>query len=116
MNIDPGLVIVIVAVLVFYLRLIIQQRQRAKQPETKPAARSKKRGKDRPVVDPGGYRLLSSNPRDLLIAGVGALAILVGILLYIDLLPFQTLQTYWWIPTALGIIAFSWAFNGVGAG
>ena len=112
MNIDPGLVIVIVAVLVFYLRLIIQQRQRAKQTTIKPPARSIKKGNNQPAADADRYQLLSSNPRDLLIAGVGALAILVGILLYIDLLPFQTLQTYWWIPTALGIVSFSWAFKG----
>jgi hypothetical protein len=36
---------------------------------------------------------------------------LVGVLLYAGLLPFSLAQTYWWLPTSLGIIAFSWLFN-----
>jgi hypothetical protein len=109
MNIDPGLVIVIVAVLIFYLRLILQQRQRAKQMAPKPTGRSKK---NRPAAEPDNYRLLSQNPRDLVIAGLGLAAVLFGILLYTDVLPLPVVQTYWWIPAALGIIAFSWAFKG----
>ena len=38
MNIDTGLAIVILAVLIFYLRLIVLQRQRAKQANTKQSA------------------------------------------------------------------------------
>ena len=116
MNIDPGLVIVIVAVLVFYLRLIILQRQRARQLAMKPPAKSRMKAKDQPPADTDSYRLLSPNPFDRLIAGVGAAAILIGILLYTGMLPFPVVQTYWWVPTALGIMAFSWAFKFQGTG
>jgi len=56
MHSDTGLVVVIVAGLIFYLRLIIIQQQRM-------------------------------------------------------LIPFSLAQSYWWIPLAIGIIAFSWGFK-----
>jgi hypothetical protein len=111
MNIDPGLVIVIVAVLIFYLRLIVLQRQRAKQQTPHPPAGAKKKNKDQPPAAPPHDSIISANPRDRVIGGAGAGAILVGILLYAGWLPFPLAQTYWWVPTALGIIAFSWLFK-----
>jgi hypothetical protein len=41
----------------------------------------------------------------------GVLAILFGTLLYAGRLQLPNLQQYWWIPTALGIILFSWGFK-----
>lgn len=111
MNIDPGLVIVIVAVLIFYLRLIVLQRQRARQQSPRPPASAKKRSKAQPPVAPPHYSIISANPRDRAIGGAGAGSILIGILLYAGLLPFPWAQTYWWAPTALGIVAFSWLFK-----
>ncbi|OGO35810.1 MAG: hypothetical protein A2W35_20905 [Chloroflexi bacterium RBG_16_57_11] len=110
MNIDPGLVIVIVAVLIFYLRLIVLQRQRAKQLAPKPAA-SKKKVKGHPITPGAPYTIITQNRRDRVIGIVGAVAILVGIFLNLGLLPFPLAQTYWWLPTALGIVAFSWLFS-----
>jgi hypothetical protein len=111
MNIDPGLVIVIASVLIFYLRLIVLQRQRAKQLAPKPEASSKKKGKGLPESPPVHYSIISQSRRDQAIGVAGAVAILVGILLYGNLLPFPLGQTYWWVPIALGIIAFSWLFS-----
>jgi hypothetical protein len=34
----------------------------------------------------------------------------VGLLMNAGVL-LAPLQAYWWLPTALGIVAFSWAFN-----
>jgi hypothetical protein len=39
------------------------------------------------------------------------LAILLGVLLNAKLIPWTVAQPYWWILTAIGIIAFSWAFK-----
>jgi hypothetical protein len=78
MNIDPGLVIVIVAVLIFYLRLIVLQRQRAKQITPKPAAGSKKKARSQPEAPPVRYSIITQNRDDRLI-GVAGIAILVGI-------------------------------------
>jgi hypothetical protein len=55
--------------------------------------------------------VLSSNKYDRIVGGVGALSIVVGVLLNAGLLPFPAAQPYWWIPTAVGIVAFSWAFK-----
>jgi hypothetical protein len=112
MHIDTGLVIVIGAVLIFYLRLIILQRQRAKQAlqARALAAQKSKKGKAQPPAPPR-YSVLSPNKYDRIVGGVGALSIMVGVLLNAGLLPFPAAQPYWWIPTAVGIVAFSWAFK-----
>jgi len=115
MNIDTGLGVVIVAVLIFYLLLIILQRERAKQvrraAEANVSNRKMKKGKQQaPAVAPR-YSILSPNRRDRAIGGIGVCLILVGVLLYAKILPAPILQTYWWIPTAVGIVAFSWLFR-----
>ena len=114
MNIDTGLAAVIIAVLVFYLRLIVLQRQRANQirltKETQ--AKSAKGKKSTPASAPAPqYTILSSKRLDWIIAVSGIIGIILGVLLYTKVLPFPNLQPYWWIPTSLGIVAFSWAFK-----
>lgn len=109
MSIDPGIVIVILAVLIFYLRLIILQRERLKRLSQAPGPVGKKRRK-------GGdqqprYSIVSQSRRDWTIAGVGVLAILAGVLLYSGINPLPAARSYWCVPTALGIVAFSWAFK-----
>lgn len=112
MNIDTGLAVVIMAVLIFYLRLILLQRERVKQVrrENEIAASKKKKVKPQPASSPR-YSILSSNRREQIIGGIGAILIIVGVLLYARLLPFPLGQSYWWVPTALGIVAFSWMFR-----
>jgi hypothetical protein len=114
MDIDTGLAVVIVAVLVFYLRLIMLQRERIKRVSQSAAVSSTGKGKrkapDRAAPAPQ-YSVLSQNPRDLVIAGVGVLLVLMGVLLYMKILPLSVAQTYWWVPTAAGIVAFSWGFK-----
>ena len=111
-NIDPGFVIVIVAALIFYLRLIILQRERVKRlAQTPPTTGKTKKGKVMPEQAPPRYSILSQNRRDWVIAGLGVLAILIGVLLNASILPFPGLQPYWWTPTAAGILAFGWAFK-----
>ena len=113
MNIDTGVGVVIVAVLIFYLRLIIIQRQRAKNLVRPVLADGKTKGKTKGTaqISPERYSILSPNSRDRLIAGVGAVFVLAGVLLNAKVLPISAAQPYWWIPTAIGIVAFSWAFK-----
>jgi hypothetical protein len=113
MNVEPGLAFVIVAVLIFYLRLIIIQRQRAKRVLRAPALVSKNKKKAQPVQQPAGpgFSILSRKKVDLAIAGAGILGILVGVALNAGWVIFPALQPYWWLPTGLGIIGFSWAFK-----
>jgi hypothetical protein len=113
MPIDTGTAVIVGAVLIFYLRLIILQRERAKrvrQPNPSDGKGNKK-SKARRAEAQRQFSILSQNPRDWAIAAAGVLAILAGILLYRQVLPGTALQAYWWLPLALGIVAFSWAFR-----
>lgn len=113
MNIDTGLGIVIVAVLIFYLRLIILQRQRIKSLARTVQANEKIKGKAKEPskASPQRYSILSDKISDRLIAGTGAIFVVAGVLLNAKILPIPVAQPYWWIPTAVGIVAFSWAFK-----
>lgn len=112
MKIEPGLLVVIGAVLVFYLRLIILQRQRLKQLGQKPPPVGKGKSSSKKTSDaPVRYTILSRNKQDLVIGLFGALGIIIGVLLNAGGLPVSPASAYWWIPTAIGIIAFSWAFK-----
>jgi hypothetical protein len=113
MNIDPGLAIVIIAVLIFYLRLIVLQREQAKRARLAAQKPLKKTRKDKtdPPRPPQNFSIVSKNRVDLAIAIAGLLAILAGVLANARVFSLPVLQTYWWLPTALGIVAFSWAFK-----
>lgn len=113
MKIDTGLVIVILAVLIFYLRLIILQRERARRVRKIQAGLRQKARKNESASrsSTGAFSILSKNWIDLGIAAAGVLAIVAGVLLNARLFGSPELQTLWWLPTALGIVAFSWAFK-----
>lgn len=115
MHLDTGQAVVILAVLVFYLRLIILQRQRVKQVRLEQIARQANKAKKghsvASPVSPARFSVLSSNPRDRVIGGLGAGLILLGVLYFGKVLPPVALQNYWWILTSGGIVAFSWLFR-----
>jgi len=111
MKLDTGLVVVIVAVLIFYLRLIIIQRERAKQIDHARKSLATKKGKTPEPTPPPRYSILTSNYRNLAIAGAGTLGILAGVLLNAGILAIPAIQPFWWIPTSIGIIGLSWAFQ-----
>lgn len=113
MNIDTGLAVVIVAVLIFYLRLIVLQRERAKQATQGLDSHVKKKNLKKASGQEATlrYSILSSRRRDRVIAGIGALLILLGVLAYSQIEILGSLYPYWWIPTSIGIVAFSWAFK-----
>ena len=109
MHSDTGLVVVIVAGLIFYLRLIIIQQQRIRRATPQPQTSDKK--KSQKQASAPRYSILSQDKRDWVIAGAGIMLIVIGILLNGKLIPFSLAQSYWWIPLAIGIIAFSWGFK-----
>lgn len=110
---DTGTIVIIVAVLFFYLRLILIQRERAKRAKAAPPApRGKKKGKiGQPPSFAERYSILSRRKVDWVIAGAGVVLILAGVLLSVRLLPVPTAQAYWWLLVALGIVAFSFGFR-----
>jgi hypothetical protein len=111
MKIDPGLVVIIVAVLAFYLRLIILQRERAKRAAFQPKPAGKKKGRPPQKMPAPQYSIISKDKRDWIIAGSGILLIFIGVLLNLKVIPIPLAQTYWWLPVAIGIVAFSWGFK-----
>ncbi len=114
MNIDTGTAVVIAAVLVFYLRLIILQRQRAKQlrsAQAQPAGSKKKKRAAQEAQTSRPYSIISPRTSDRVIAGAGLLAILAGVLLNLGIIPLPGPQAIWWVPVAIGIVAFSWLFR-----
>lgn len=117
MDLDTGLIVVILAVLVFYLRLIILQRQRVKRVnqaralEVKDGQGKKKKGAAKTSAQAPNYSVLSPDCRDRAIGVAGLVLIILGVFLYSALNPWQAAQPYWWIPTAVGIVAFSWLFR-----
>ena len=108
---EPGLIVVIGAVLIFYLRLISMQRRRAKVAQQLQSLQSRQKRKSAGITTKVRPSVLSSNPRDLWIAGIGMLLIIFGALLYSGSLQFPALLEFWWIPISLGIVAFSWGFK-----
>ena len=108
---EPGLIVVIGAVLIFYLRLITMQRRRAKVAQQLQSLQSRQKRKSSGTTTKVRPSVLSTNPRDLWIAGIGMLLIIIGALLYSGSLPFPALLAFWWIPISIGIVAFSWGFK-----
>jgi len=111
MPIDYGLVIIIGAVLIFYLRLIILQRERAKRIARQVKPSGKKKGQTAGKVESVSFSLLSQNKRDWVIAGTGIVLIIIGILVNLGVIPFAWARSLWWLPVTIGIIAFSWGFR-----
>jgi hypothetical protein len=124
MNINTGMAVVIVAVLIFYLRLIIIQRERAKRLQRSAVAEQpgnvRKRKKNSAALQTTSvskYSIISENRLDRWIGLSGGVLIILGVVINLGLLPppgttfYDVIQPLWWIPTALGIIAFSWMFK-----
>jgi hypothetical protein len=113
MNIDPGLGVVIIAVLIFYLRLIIIQRERIKRISRTPvpSGKTKKKAKAPPPAPASRYSILSESRGDRTIGLAGLVLILLGVALNARLIPWLASDPFWWILTAIGIVAFSWAFK-----
>jgi uncharacterized membrane protein len=118
LNIDTGSIVVIIAVLVFYLRMILLQRQRARriryerQVYAASAAKARKKGKAPPPPPPASeYSLLSRHPRDRVIGIIGVVLIVLGVFLYSALNPWTQAAEYWWVLLSAGIVLFSWLFQ-----
>jgi hypothetical protein len=112
MKIDTGMGVVILAVLVFYLRLIVLQRERIKQNKrAAEAASTKNKGKKSAQLVATRYSIISPKKSDRVIGIIGAVLIILGVLFYAKIIPPELLQSYWWALTAIGIVAFSWLFR-----
>ncbi len=110
---DTGTILVVVAVLIFYLRLIILQRQHARQlAQQRVAAFNKKKKGNRaaPAEAPVSLGILSKNRRDWVAGAAGLVLIIIGAILRAGLI-FYPYAAYWWILVVIGLIPFSLAFR-----
>jgi hypothetical protein len=116
-NLDPGFIIVLAAMLFFYLRLILLQRQRAKEVQAAAAitaARRKGGRKNQPSSPPSPaprYGIISPKRNNRIIGGIGLALLILGMLFNAGVFNLPLAQAYWWVPSALGIILFSWMFS-----
>lgn len=113
MQIDFRVIIVVCAMLIFYLRLIWLQRERNRRLErSKPVGKQQKR-KDQDRIEHAQkfYSIISENPRDRLIGCLGATGIVAGTILASGYLPWAWMQSWWWLPLSIGMVAFSWLFK-----
>jgi ABC-type Fe3+ transport system permease subunit len=114
MNFDTGTIVTLVCVLLFYLRLIIIQRQRIKQAQhqyaqvAKKNSQNKKSSSKKPEVR---YNRLGIHIRNWWLVG-GAIALITfGAVIAATLFLGPALSKLWWIPLNIGIGLFALAVN-----
>jgi hypothetical protein len=113
-NIEPGLWVVIVAMVIFYLRLE-QLRGKKKRLEKEKMVKhmrdaERKHGKVKPLPpkDPNAspYQVTS-----WILVIIGLLLMLLGIAARtMDIFP-ALLKTYWWVSATLGVVVFLFCFK-----
>jgi hypothetical protein len=111
---EPGFIAIIVAIVIFYLR-IIQLRGRKKKLErekilTHMRDANKKKGKVAPLPpkDP------SAPPFSIIswpLAIVSLVLMLAGVAARSSIAFPQLMQDFWWAPTTLGILIFTFCFK-----
>jgi hypothetical protein len=112
MGYDLGTIIIIVAVLVFYLRLIILQRQRIKKARVQYAKADKKLNKKnsdskKPEIR---YSKMGVQVRNWWLVGGGIVLIILGAAAKFKEFTLSGFD-FWWIPVLIGI-----ALMGLGVG
>lgn len=109
MKFDTGTIITVVAVLLFYLRLIIIQRQRVKKAQYQYAqvsAKNSKKKKNVPAPEVRYSRLGVQIKNWWVVAGALALIVFGAAVAATQFLG-STFSTYWWIPVVLGVGIFA---------
>lgn len=106
MKIDPGIIVAAAAALIFYLRLIIIQRQRVKRArlEYAMAMDTYKRTKKKNAPPPEAPRM-GLNLRWVFIIP-GMLLIIIGAL-FAGIPALRSLAAYWYIPLSVGILVMA---------
>jgi hypothetical protein len=117
MKLDYGVIIVLIAVLIFYLRLIVLQRQRVKryqnfQTRAREEAR-KTKGKKKKAVEPPpsasdqlGFRI-----SNWYLLAVGILIILFGAFMGFSPYFNATVRSLWWAPFVVGVFLMNYTIR-----
>jgi len=110
MNLDFGTIITIAAVLLFYMRLIVLQRQRIKRAQYQYAQVSSKNSKSKTGGDKKpelNYSRLGVQIRSWWMVGGALILITFGALVAGTKFLGPSLSTFWYIPVILGIALFT---------
>lgn len=110
MKYDLGTILTVVAVLLFYMRLIIIQRQRIKKAQYQYAvvkAKNKKNKKTRDKDPELQYARLGVQIRNWWLVGVAIVLITFGAVIAATHFLGTTFSAYWWVPVLLGIGLFT---------
>lgn len=97
MRFDTGTIIAISAALLFYLRMIILQRQRAKTSSQKNAKKPKYPAQPQSMVV----------IRNRYLVGLGVLLVAIGAVLSAAPSFDSSIQAWWWVPVTAGILLMS---------
>jgi hypothetical protein len=113
MRIDYGTIIAIVAVLIFYFRLIVLQRQRTKRYKLIQEQSQKQKGNKAlqtaakaPINQQMGFRIFSW---PLLIAGIVVLLIGAGITAF-HWVPVN-IRSFWWVGIVAGVFLLNFSIR-----
>jgi sterol desaturase/sphingolipid hydroxylase (fatty acid hydroxylase superfamily) len=110
MKYDLGTILTVVAVLVFYMRLIIIQRQRIKKAQYQYAvvqAKNKKSKKTREKNPEVQYARLGVQIKNWWLVGVSLVLITFGAVIAATHFLGATFSAYWWVPVLIGIGLFT---------
>ena len=102
MNLDTGLVIVVVATGLFYLRVLLLQRGKARRAREFPLQQKKSKGQKQPVPETG----IQVTSWYLVAASI--IIILAGFILRNSGL---SLKDYWWVVTSAGILLLAFSIR-----
>lgn len=112
MKFDTGTIVTIVVVMIFYLRLIILQRQKVKVARYQYSAADKakkKKNDDEPLKVQ--WSALGVRVRNWWIAGSGIVLIIFGAVVVGTQFLGSSLSSAWWVPVNVGILLFALALR-----
>ena len=111
---EPGVIVVIIALVLFYLRLM-QLRGRKRKLERKAAvARMNESNRKRGKVGPIPSKNQNKPPyaiKSWILAVISIALMCFGVAIRSGINFVSSLETYWWVPTALGILLFMFCFK-----
>jgi hypothetical protein len=111
---EPGFIVVIIALVIFYFR-IIQLRGRKRKLERKMSLARLKNPNKKKAVDGKGPNTDPNKPPFAVTSWVlvifALVLMLVGTAIKTSLTFIPVVENYWWVPTTLGILLFVFCFK-----
>lgn len=111
---EPGFIVVVVTLVIFYLRMM-QLRGKKRKLERKAAiSRMNEATRKRGKIGPSAPKDPNRPPFEVtswFLVIIAAILMLFGVTIRSTMNFIPLLETYWWIPTALGVLLFTFCFK-----